>query len=274
MFGTQWPLLFCFMCLCLPPITHIPICNRSNSISHNANLAFLTFGPVFSPFRPWTRSWRVCIHAREPTIDMHWLVRIFLVLSGVTGFLAVEACTSPSQGQAAHCGINCNATGSSHIMRRSADGGIPGGRKKLPISLGFKCAYCGAEFGSRAGMDIHRRHRSSLGTPCADPMNSKSMSLTQRGDKYTGTLRQHDTHGVCAYSSFGSLFFTLPPQVPSDNVYNVHTTNNSVIIVHNVKQSELFCRVEPDKKYFIARLWQLLHWFFQCHNSVIMIALL
>jgi hypothetical protein len=67
----------------------------------------------------------------------------------------------------------------------------------LPVSLGFKCAYCGGEFGSRAGMDSHRRHRFSIGTPCADPMNSKSMSLTQRGDTYTGTLRLHDTLGVC-----------------------------------------------------------------------------
>jgi hypothetical protein len=81
-------------------------------------------------------------------------------------------------------------------------GGIPGGRKKLPISLGFKCAYCGGEFGSRAGMDCHRRHRTSIGTPCADPMNSQSMSLTQRGDTYTGTLRLHDTLGVRAYMPF------------------------------------------------------------------------
>ncbi len=54
-------------------------------------------------------------------------------------------------------------------------------------------------FGSRAGIDCHRRHRNSIGTPCqcADPMNSKSMSLTQRGDSYTGNLRLHDTLGVC-----------------------------------------------------------------------------
>ena len=84
---------------------------------------------------------------------------------------------------------------------------------------------------TRAGMDIHRRHRSSLGTPCADPMNSKSMSLTQRGDTYTGTLRQHDTLGVCTYSSFGSAFVTLPYQVPGVNLYSEHHANNSVIIV-------------------------------------------
>jgi len=89
--------------------------------------------------------------------------------------------------------VGLAANRNDHSMRRSAGGGIPGGRKKLPISLGFKCAYCGGEFGSRAGMDCHRRHRTSIGTPCADPMNSQSMSLTQRGDTYTGTLRLHDT---------------------------------------------------------------------------------
>ena len=60
------------------------------------------------------------------------------------------------------------------------------------------CAYCGGEFGSWADIDCHRRHRSSIGTPCADPMNSKSMSLTQRGGMYTGNLRLHDTLGVCS----------------------------------------------------------------------------
>ena len=114
------------------------------------------------------------------------------VLCGVTIFLAVQAFTSPSVGQVTNISINLK-------MRRAADGGMQSGRKKLPISLGFKCAYCGGEFGSRKGMDTHRRHRISIGTPCADPMNSKSMSLTQRGDTYTGTLRLHDTLGVCAY---------------------------------------------------------------------------
>ncbi len=117
---------------------------------------------------------------------MHRLVCILHVLYGVTILLAVQAFTSPSEGQATNISIELK-------MQRAADGGIPGGRKKLPVSLGFKCAYCGGEFGSLAGMDCHRRHRNSIGTPCADPINCKSMSLTQRGDMYTGTLRLHDT---------------------------------------------------------------------------------
>ncbi len=186
---------------------------------------------------------------------MQWLVRIFFfVLSGVTGLLAVKGLTSqvttPSQGLARISSIHWNAN--HYSMRRSADGGIPGGRKKLPISLDFKCAYCGGEFGSWAGMDTHRRHRSSLGTPCADPMNSKSMSLTQRGDSYTGTMRQHDALGVCTYSSFGSAFVALPYRVPGVNLFDVHNANNSVIIVHNVKQIEVFWKGEADKKNIIA----------------------
>ena len=120
---------------------------------------------------------------------MNWPVRNFYVVSTV--LLAVKSSSSASHDQGPRLVAN------HHSMRWSAGGGIPGGRKKLPISLGFKCAYCGGEFGSRAGIDSHRRHRNSIGTPCADPMNSKSMSLTQRGDSYTGNLRVHNTVGEC-----------------------------------------------------------------------------
>jgi len=103
---------------------------------------------------------------------MHWPVRIFYVV--LTVLHAVEATSSASHDQGPGLAANWN----DHSMRRSAaGGGIPGGgRKKLPISLGFKCPYCRGELGSRAGMDCHRRHPNSIGTPCADPMNSKSMS--------------------------------------------------------------------------------------------------
>jgi len=124
---------------------------------------------------------------------MHWPVRIFCVV--LTVLHAVEAPSSGTHNQGPGLAANWN----DHRMRRSlsAGGGIPGGRKKLPLALGFKCTYCGGEFGSRSGIDCHRRHRNSIGTPCADPMNSKSMSLTQRGDSCTGNLRLHDTLGVC-----------------------------------------------------------------------------
>ncbi len=124
---------------------------------------------------------------------MHWPVRIFFVV--LTVLYAVEATSSATHDQGPGLAANWN----DHSMRRSlsAGGGIPAGRKKLPISLGFKCAYCGGEFGSRAAIDCHRRHRNSIGTPCANSMNSKSMALTQRGDSYTGNHRLHGTLGVC-----------------------------------------------------------------------------
>ncbi len=163
---------------------------------------------------------------------MHWLLCILHALSGVTVLLAVQACTSPSEGQATNISINFK-------MWRAADGGITGGRKKLPISLGFKCEYCGGEFGSRAGMDSHRRHRNSIGTPCADPMNSKSMPLTQRGDTYTGTLSLHDTLGVCAYMHFChySRPFRQHFATPQSHVImciKSNNGNNSVLIAHKV----------------------------------------
>ena len=47
-------------------------------------------------------------------------------------------------------------------------------------------AHCSSKFGSRAGMDVHRRSQ-----------NSKSISFTARGDhSFAGILRQHDTLGV------------------------------------------------------------------------------
>ena len=78
----------------------------------------------------------------------------------------------------------------------------PDAPKQLPLSLGFKCAHCGSEFESRAGMAQHRRNRLYVGTPCADPSNSKSMSFTARGDHSAGILRQHDTLGVLPIPAF------------------------------------------------------------------------
>ncbi len=159
-------------------------------------------------------------------------MRIFYVVLTVSSLHAVEATSSASHDQGPGLAANWN----DHSMRRSTGEGILGGRKKLPISLGCKCAYCGGESGSWAGMDSHRRHRNYIGTLCADPMNSKSMSLTERGDTYTGTLRLHDTLGVCAYMHFFGFpvyyVCTLPHQVSCNNVYKVNNGNKSVIIVH------------------------------------------
>ena len=151
-------------------------------------------------------------------------------------------------------------------MRRAADGGMHGGRKKLPVSLGFKCAYCGGEFGSRAGMDSHRRHRISIGTPCADPMNSKSMSLTQRGDTYTGTLRLHDTLGVCAYMHCCPYCRLFRQHYATQHVIiciSWHNVNNSVLIVHMVKQSVLFLSGNPCQKIYYSTIIGVMTWLLQ-----------
>ena len=105
--------------------------------------------------------------------------------------------SSVSQGLAENCKLHHQL----EVERQSQHGvgrGNPDCRwKQLPISLGFKCAYCGGEFGSRSGMDCHwhRRHHNPIGTPCADLMNSESMSFTGRADQSAGIPRQHDILG-------------------------------------------------------------------------------
>ena len=66
------------------------------------------------------------------------------------------------------------------------------GKANAPQGVGFKCAHCNGEFGSRRSMDCHRRHATTVGTPCADPRSFKSLSFTGRADMSTGILRQHD----------------------------------------------------------------------------------
>ena len=85
---------------------------------------------------------------------------------------------------------------------RGAGRGKPDGPKRLPISLGFKCAHCRNEFDSRHAMDIHRRHSSSFGTPCADPRNHMSISFTERGDQAARIILQQDTLGVLPIPAF------------------------------------------------------------------------
>ncbi len=107
-------------------------------------------------------------------------------------------------------------------------------------------------------------------------MNSKSISLAQRGDSYTGTLRIHDTLGVCPYMHFFGFpvypVCTLPHPFSCNNEYKVNNGNNIGIIVHNVEQSVL---LEPlTKKYFIAHLVTLLQHYHTSNNSVIRGALI
>jgi hypothetical protein len=131
----------------------------------------------------------VHLHATDPLVAMHRVVRLFLFAS----------CLFPVSLQlSANWPLveNCSQLKAIHIMRRGAGRGKPDGPKRLPIALGFKCVECRAEFDSRHAIDVHRRHIASVGTPCADPRNHKSMSMTERDDQAAGILRQHDTLGV------------------------------------------------------------------------------
>ena len=147
-----------------------------------------------------------------------WSCVFFLV--PVSQQHAVGSCVSECQPLAGNCSIKLNAI---HSLRRGAGRGKPEGRKQLPISLGFTCAHCGGDFGSRTGMDCHRRHRNSVGTPCADPMNSKSMSFTGRADQYGGILRRHDTLGVMYILSF-----------VLQKILTCHTENRAIIAIIDI----------------------------------------
>jgi hypothetical protein len=179
------------------------------------------FWSVFS-FRMWNQPWCVHNHATDPSIAMHVVVCILFVLClvPVSQQHAVGSCVSECQPLAGNCSIKLNAI---HSMRRGAGRGKPEGRQQLPISLGFTCAHCGGDFGSRTGMDCHRRHRNSVGTPCADPMNSKSMSFTGRADQYGGILRRHDTLGVMYILSF-----------VLQKILTCHTENRAIIAIIDI----------------------------------------
>ena len=140
---------------------------------------------------------------------MHRVVHILFVL-----FLVPVSEQLASIGPPAE---NCSKLNAIHSMRRDAGRGKPDAApKQLPLSLGFKCAHCGSEFDSRAGMAQHRRNRSLVSTPCADPRNSKSMSFTARGDHSAGILRQHDTLGVLPIPSY---FCSLMLRKGSENAH-------------------------------------------------------
>jgi hypothetical protein len=93
-----------------------------------------------------------------------------------------------------------------HIDRQEAGNGpangsmrpadLAGGNRNAPMALGFKCAHCDGEFGSRKAMNCHRRLPRSIGTGCEDPKSSKSMSYTGRANLSSSIVRQHDTLGA------------------------------------------------------------------------------
>jgi hypothetical protein len=131
----------------------------------------------------------VHIHATNPSDAMHRVVRILL-------FVLCLVSVSEQLASIWPLAENCSKLKAIHSMRRGAGRGKPDGPKRLPIALGFKCVHCRNEFDSRHAIDCHRRHSGSVGTPCADPRNHKSMSMTERADQAAGILRQHDTLGV------------------------------------------------------------------------------
>ena len=86
-------------------------------------------------------------------------------------------------------------------MRRVSCVMRPAVQHSLPQAVGFRCAHCASEFDTRHAMDCHRRKQSSLGTGCADPSNSKSVSYTGRASISSSIIREHDVLGALTIHS-------------------------------------------------------------------------
>ncbi len=190
-------------------------------------------------FRMW--NWSRCMHIHaidpcqwaDPSVAMHRdrFVHILFVLCLVS--------VSEQLASIGPTAENCSKLNAIHSMRRDAGRGKPDAPKQLPLSLGFKCAHCGSEFESRAGMAQHGRNSSFVGTPCADPRNSKSMSFTAphrsaRGDHSAGILCQHNSLGVL-FCSENAHFTYWEYWEWCTNCNNWNNSHNSVIIVYNSK---------------------------------------
>ena len=74
----------------------------------------------------------------------------------------------------------------------------PAVQHSLPQAVGFRCAHCTSEFDTRHAMDCHRRKQSPLGTGCANPSNSKSVSFTGRASISSSIVREHELLGAHA----------------------------------------------------------------------------
>ena len=148
------------------------------------------------------------IHATDTSVAMHRIVCILLFVLCLFPFCSVPSAIWP-------LAENCSQLKAIHGMRRGAGRGKPDGPQRLPIALGFKCVHCRNEFDSRRAIDIHRRHSSSVGTPCADPRNHKSMSMTERGNQAAGILRHHETLGVLPIPDAQKMLSLTPEN--SDN---------------------------------------------------------
>ena len=86
----------------------------------------------------------------------------------------------------------------------------PAGLHDLPSGLRTPCCvHCKAEFGSRVAMACHRRHPTSIGTPCEDPKNAKSISYTGRASVLSSIVREHDTLGTTKYIQMHGFMYCL-----------------------------------------------------------------
>ena len=105
-------------------------------------------------------------------------------------------------------------------IMRPAIGDIPAA-KNAPQRLGYRGAHCISEFASWPAMDCHRRHPNSVGTPCADPNNSKSTSFTAWASVSSSILRQHDTLGAAAISAYCIINFHVHIVAQTDTLYDI-----------------------------------------------------
>ncbi len=100
----------------------------------------------------------------------------------------------------------------------------PAGQDSLPVrnapqAVGFRCSHCSCEFYTRSFMDCHRRKKSSLGTGCAGPNDSKSVSFTGRASITSSIVWEHDF--LCAHPNHMErvcVHRQLLPMTPSKNI--------------------------------------------------------
>ena len=140
--------------------------------------------------RPWHKN--KC--ANEPTLVMVRQIPVCFFLLTVVLSVAGAKWVYPPFPQYHIKGAQKQNLSITCIMR-PANREMPAVKRSAPLALGYRCAYCTSEFDSKTGMDWHP---TSLGTPCADPENSKSMSFTARANVASSILRQHDTLGATA----------------------------------------------------------------------------
>jgi hypothetical protein len=131
----------------------------------------------------------VHIRVTDPSVAMHRVVHFLL-------FVLCLVTVSVQLASIGPLAENCSQLKAIHSMCRGAGRGKPDGPKRLPIALGFKCVNCRNEFESQHAINVHHRHPLLVGTPCTDPRNHKSMSMTDRVDQGVGILRQNDVLGV------------------------------------------------------------------------------